>query len=330
MALPLLIPVAIGVAGLFGAGKGVKAAIDNSDANDINDEAESIIRRADSSLEKAKDKTNKSLAVFGEAKLTAYKSNLHKFVTTYGKLKNVNLSESKGMDELLAQDFPQEALKEMEKSCNLAIEAFAGGGAALGGGALVAFGAYNGTMLLASAGTGTAIASLSGAAATNATLAWLGGGALSAGGLGVAGGAMVLGTLVAGPALLIFGGIVGAKAEKKLNEAKANREKAKQYKDEVRVITTRLGQIITAIEFAMEVLSKLRTASRRANKKMEKIIDQYGVDWNDFPKEAKDTILQAVKYAQLLKAMIDIPLLNKDGNLEEKSKGQIKELGQKI
>lgn len=330
MPLPLLIPVAIGIAGLFGAGKGVKAAIDNSDANDINDEAESIIRRADDSLAKTKNKTNKALAGFGEAKLTAYKSNLHKFVTTYGKLKKVNLSDSKGMDELLAQDFPKEALKEMEKSCNLAIEAFAGGGAALSGGALVAFGAYNGTMLLASAGTGTAVASLSGVAATNATLAWLGGGALSAGGLGVAGGAMVLGVLVAGPALLIFGGIVGAKAEKKLNEAKANREKAKQYKDEVLVITTRLDQITTAVQLAMEVLSKLRTASRRANKKMEKVIDQFGVDWNDFPKEAKDTILQAVKYAQLLKAMIDVPLLNKDGNLEEQSQGEIKELGQSL
>jgi hypothetical protein len=181
-------------------------------------------------------------------------------------------------------------------------------------------------MLLASAGTGTAIASLSGVAATNATLAWLGGGALSAGGLGVAGGAMVLGVLVAGPALLIFGGIVGAKAEKKLNEAKANREKAKQYQDEVLVITTRLDQITIAVQFAMEVLSELRTASRRANKMMEKVIDQYGVDWNDFSKEAKDTVLQAVKYAQLLKAMIDIPILNKDGNLEEESIGQIKEL----
>lgn len=330
MPLPLLIPVAVGVAGLFGVGKGIKAAVDNSDANDINDEAEYIIRTADRKLADAKDNTKNTLATFGEAKLSAYKSNLHKFVTAYSKLKNVNLSETAGTKELIAQDFPKEALKEMEKSCNLAMEAFTGSGAALGGGALIAFGAYNGTMLLASAGTGTAIASLSGAAATNATLAWLGGGALSAGGLGVAGGAMVLGTLVAGPALLIFGGIVGAKAEKKLYEAKSNRVKAKEYREEVLLITTKLDQITTAVVFSMEVLSKLRTASRRATNKMEKTIGQYGVDWNDFPRDAKETVLKSVKFAQLLKAMIDIPLLNKDGDIEEQSREKIEALRQKI
>ena len=45
------------------------------------------------------------------------------------------------------------------------------------------------------ASTGTAISSLSGVAATNATLAWLGGGTLAAGGLGMAGGAIVLGAI---------------------------------------------------------------------------------------------------------------------------------------
>ena len=45
------------------------------------------------------------------------------------------------------------------------------------------------------ASTGTAISSLSGVAARNATLAWLGGGTLAAGGLGIAGGAIVLGAI---------------------------------------------------------------------------------------------------------------------------------------
>jgi hypothetical protein len=41
---------------------------------------------------------------------------------------------------------------------------------------------YGGVMQLGAASTGTLISSLSGAAATNATLAWLGGGSLAAGG----------------------------------------------------------------------------------------------------------------------------------------------------
>ena len=53
---------------------------------------------------------------------------------------------------------------------------------------------------LGTASTGTAISTLSGAALTKATLAWLGGGALAAGGLGVAGGVVVLGAIGVGGA----------------------------------------------------------------------------------------------------------------------------------
>ena len=59
-------------------------------------------------------------------------------------------------------------------------------------GGLTAAGTYTATAALASASTGTAIASLSGAAATKATLAAIGGGALSVGGLGMLGGAIIL------------------------------------------------------------------------------------------------------------------------------------------
>lgn len=73
-------------------------------------------------------------------------------------------------------------------------------------------------MALGTASTGTAIGGLSGVAATNATLAWLGGGSLAAGGGGMALGSMVLGGIIAGPALLIAGGIFGAKSKNKIEQ----------------------------------------------------------------------------------------------------------------
>lgn len=75
--------------------------------------------------------------------------------------------------------------------------------------------------MFASASTGTAIASLSGVAATNATLAWFGGGALTAGGLGMAGGTLVLGGIVVGPVLAAAGLIMNAKAGENLASAEA-------------------------------------------------------------------------------------------------------------
>ncbi|MEZ8302930.1 hypothetical protein AB6C61_03685 [Vibrio splendidus] len=73
----------------------------------------------------------------------------------------------------------------------------AGFGGVLGGTAAV--GAWGLVSIIGSASTGTAIATLSGAAATNATLAWFGGGALAASGAGMSGGMMVLGGIVAAP-----------------------------------------------------------------------------------------------------------------------------------
>ena len=69
------------------------------------------------------------------------------------------------------------------------------------------------------------IGALSGAAATNATLAWLGGGSLAAGGFGMAGGMAVLGGIVAGPALALGGVFLDSKAEDKLYEALEQRIK---------------------------------------------------------------------------------------------------------
>jgi hypothetical protein len=79
---------------------------------------------------------------------------------------------------------------------------------------------------LASASTGTAISSLSGAAATNATLAWFGGGSLASGGLGIAGGTAVLGGLIVIPALIITGLIQYKSSLKKVEEIQEQKNKA--------------------------------------------------------------------------------------------------------
>lgn len=70
------------------------------------------------------------------------------------------------------------------------------------------------------ASTGTAISTLSGAAATNATLAWLGGGSIAAGGGGIAMGTTMLGGLFFIPALVVMGIFSHYSANKKIKEIK--------------------------------------------------------------------------------------------------------------
>lgn len=68
------------------------------------------------------------------------------------------------------------------------------------------------------ASTGTAISSLSGAAASNAILAWLGGGSLAAGGGGIAAGTAVLGGIMLVPAVVITGAFSHISANKTIKQ----------------------------------------------------------------------------------------------------------------
>ncbi len=79
---------------------------------------------------------------------------------------------------------------------------------------------------------GTAISTLSGAAATNAALAWLGGGAAAAGGGGMASGTAFL--AMAGPVGWTIGGAtllasIALFANKKSNLVKKRKKRLRQY-----------------------------------------------------------------------------------------------------
>ena len=101
-----------------------------------------------------------------------------------------------------ALEYGKEQTKNLKKAA-------IGSGAGIGVGVAAASMAPTATMWVATtfgtASTGTAISALSGAAATNAALAWLGGGALASGGAGMAAGQALL--ALAGP---VGWGIAGA------------------------------------------------------------------------------------------------------------------------
>ena len=48
---------------------------------------------------------------------------------------------------------------------------------------------------------------------------------------------------------------------------------------------------------------------------LKKVIDNHGVDYPTFSVESKGVVFRSVKLVQLLKAMIDTAILDKDGNL---------------
>jgi hypothetical protein len=340
MPLPLIPIILGGAAAALGIGKGIKAAVDNNEANNVNSDANEIIDSAKDYLKLCRKKSGKALEVLGSKKLFVLNNSIARFIISFGKIKNVRLRNSVGLDELgefILDKQSFESLREMEGYASSILGGVAGGAA---GGALAAFGAYSGVMAFGAASTGTAIATLSGVAATNATLAFLGGGSLAAGGLGIASGAAVLGGLVAGPALAIMGFVMGAKASKNLDNAYSNLAEAKKMAEELKTASVlcngiyrracmferlliRLDAVFLPLIFELEeIVNKPRKTGffKRLFAKFRKnTIDTKNVDWNSLDPAEQKTVAAVASIAKAIKTVIDTPILTEDGKITGES-----------
>ena len=65
----------------------------------------------------------------------------------------------------------------------------------------------------------------------------------------------------------------------------------------------------------IELVSYLRKHCRRQTNSLTKIIESSGNDYSKYSDEEKAITFKTVKLIQLLKAVIDTPILDKDGNL---------------
>lgn len=191
------------------------------------------------------------------------------------------------------------------------------GGAAVGtaGGFAAAGATTSAVMALGTASTGTAIASLSGAAATNATLAALGGGAIAAGGGGIALGTTILGATTLGIGLLVGGAIfniTGGKMSDKADEAWNQMKKAESrinnicaYLSDLESIAT---QYIDSLNIAYKKYLEYFAYVSYVVNNMKK------TDWDDFTENERIATQNAVLLVGLLYQMCKVKLVNRADN----------------
>jgi transcriptional regulator with XRE-family HTH domain len=195
------------------------------------------------------------------------------------------------------------------------------GGAAVGSavGGAAAYGTFVAVASFGTASTGAAISGLSGIAATNATLAALGGGTLAAGGAGVAGGTMVLAGIVAAPALILAaGGLIWM--------AKRNRRQqlefaAKLDEAEAELEATRPG--VEALEAilpqATEALDYIATHAGHALTRWEQRLGSATRSWESLPAEDQ---LQYQDFIDIAAAQLTIVTMNVQGILTTRGDDQ--------
>lgn len=235
----------------------------------------------------------------------------------------MELSDSKGLNELQKMVLDQKNFTELKELQSMATSMVGGLASGAMAGALTAFGAYGAAGALATASTGTAIASLSGAAATNATLAFFGGGSLAAGGLGMAGGTAVLGGLVAGPALAVLGVVVGAKASANLDKAYTNLAKANEFMEEMETASAVCVGIRRRASMFNRFLISLNSTFEPLIYEMTKIIESRGTDFSKYSENEKKVVAEAMAMAGAIKSILDTPLLDDEGNLTSESEKMV-------
>lgn len=319
MPLPLLFIGIAAATGTVGAGKSIKAGLDAAEAKELNASANEIVQMSTDQMNAQREACKQSLGHLGSAKLAILNGSVMQFLTTYKKIKNIDFRGSEGLNELSKLAIDKKDFEELEGLAVFAGSVAGGVAGGAAGGALVAFGAFGAAQAFAAASTGTAIASLSGVAATNATLAFFGGGSLAAGGLGMAGGSMVLGGLVAGPALMVLGFVAGSAADKELEKARTNKAEALEISEQLDTAALQCEAIRRRTYMFYNLLVRLDARFVPLVFALEDVFSREGDDFKFYSPEGKNTVRACGSIVKSIKAVLDTPLLTDDGLLTPES-----------
>jgi hypothetical protein len=306
--------------------------MDNSEAEDLNARAQSIVDDANRHVKEHRVASAKAMEALGRKKADTLVNGIAQFVEVFKKFHNVELNV-KALGERNAR-FDKQSFKELEKLSGYAGSLLSGVASGAAAGALTALGAYSAVAAFGTASTGTAIATLSGIAASNATLAWFAGGAIASGGGGIAAGTMVLGKIVAAPVIIIITGIMAAvKASDNLERARGNLAKAKEIAEELKTVAilcdgirdrahmfewllTSLDAILFSMTAKMWTIHSRRTGWRRG---LSWLLHN-GNNYTALSLEEKQIVAMAASVAQAISALLNTPLLTGDGTLTDESK----------
>lgn len=284
-------------------------------AHEVTKGANSALDQAVQQLEDARAEAQEQLAALGQLELDLYGGVLRRFSRAFSRLKNVSLTdvESENLPPAIEAFSAGELTVDFTAIDGLKTAVLTGGSGAAAG--LITF-ASVGT--LATASTGTAIGTLSGAAATNATLAWLGGGSLAAGGMGMAGGMMVLGGLVAAPVLAVGGMILRQQGRKALATAKTDALRAQEATAQMAAATDATIAISQRASRLADVLERLGDLAAQRVAVLEFMLDDHD-DYLQFSERERQHLATTVAVVKTARAVIDVPVINDAGNVTAES-----------
>jgi hypothetical protein len=286
--------------------------------------AKLIYKRINSKLEKSQQATINKMESLNQTKVDIYTNEINESIKIIEKIKNIKQSDTM-MSELNFKFTPEEIV-EMKRT---SIEASKIAKNSLDGIGMSTAMSSMATGLVANFGvasTGTAISSLSGAAAQRATLAALGGGAIQAGGAGMVGGQIMLGGVSLVPTAVIMSHKYAQNSEKKLTEATKYysqiRKEVGKIEETISWVENSVNPRINEIHMVLEGLRKVYSEELLWRlKDIEKYRSNNGkINMNECSSEEQRAIVNSFSFIKSIKEIIKAPILSENGIINEETK----------
>ena len=300
---------------------GVTAFQNRKAAKEKKELADKIMKDTNQEIEHIRIYANDRLEVLGRARCEVLQSTVGRFIRIANSLKtSVKEKEFELSANLSVSDADFKELEGVEMNAsNLLATAASGGGLAVAACSGIPAAVTGVVGAVCSASTGTAISSLSGAAATNATLAWLGGGSLAAGGGGVAAGATVLaGIKIAATG---FGALIGAAMiagqiySKKHTDAENYLAEVQKWQAKSMAAAEIMKGVIRRSDELLSITLRLEGRIIPALDEFEALVPVFDLQNLEHKKIAQRAAILVKSMSELAQA----PLLDAEGNLNEQS-----------
>lgn len=292
MPFPLIIGAAVAVCGVAALGGHLSAKEKNEKAQNIVKQSQEKYEKAKKTLEKKQEEVNVSFIELMQNKKIILESVMQRFAESYNKIKNFNLKESSGIQEIDKMEFGVSELKQLTKLSQVYKEAE---NSIDDSNIAVALGAAAGPAI---AGT------------------FMGGGLLAA--------TFTSPLAVVGAPLFLFSAF---KADEKADE---NLEKAETYDKENKVVIQKMKMstklckaIVNKVKLYDSLLGNLQTLFIEYEKKMTKVINKAekkgGISQANFSDQDLSLFAATRNIAKAVKMVIDTPIIDKDWNLTPES-----------
>lgn len=292
---------------------GVQAYQDGKAAKQEKAEADEIKAFIEAENERRRQNSNQILDAFGRVRLEALQETVGKFIIYLDLIKKK--AKVKEYELLTSIDVTPEQVKELE-TVNMNVSTALKTLAVSGGNAIkVVMGVPALVTQFAAASTGTAIASLHGAAATNAVFAWLGGGSIASGGLGVAGGMAVLGTFTGVVALASASVVATAYFAKKHTEATQYLADMKEMKAKMELGWTILDNVNKRAQELQDITIQLKERCIQSLDQLADIMIGFDAQNTEHLKIFQQTAILIKSMSELAQ----VPVMDEEGNVSEMS-----------